>query len=823
MAAAAATVAAPHARGANDTWKTAASGTWGLNASWADNSVPTNSDQATFNLAGTYTANFDFTTAAIQNLSVLNGGTNVRFQTAPFTGGPFTLNVTSASGGRDATLLGGSVLTLGGTAIVPPSALHLNVGDDLFVGTGSTLNVTRASQLAANDCLVNTGSLNFSSGGDGTFVNMQIGIAAGPATTAVSGAGATLNTSGTFDVGIGATALLTIQGGGTASQTGAARLGVNGGSTGTLTVNGAGSIWAPGSAVDIGVSGTGVLNVQGGGAFSCTGNGNRRIGVNSGSTGAVTVSGAGSSWTTSSTSNVVEIGSGGTGTLAITNGGFVSFVSLSGICPATIGAGTSSQGTVTVNGNGSTWNCGDLLVGDEGRGTLLIEAGGSVSSQQSRISGSGDSAVTVTGEGSTWAYDTLVMSSNSSLRIEAGGAVSGSDASIQFGTATVTGPGSTWTTEGIASIGGSFFGSSSVVVTGAGSSWTIAGDLRMIPVVFVSIVNGATLSILDGGVVTVGGSIVGINSGPSSIILDGSTLDMTRHNIGGAGGAAIDALDIRSGTLKNVAQINNGAGLTKTTAGTLALDGTNTYTGTTTVSAGTLVFNTTYTSGSALDVADGAVAKIGQSLATPNNVVLRTPTISTNATGKLDVSDNKIIMPGASVAAVTALVRSGLNGGGWDGSGIVTSMLDALASLTTIGVATAAQTGHTGGTFGGVSVTDNDVLVMYTYAGDANLDGTINPDDYALISFNDPNPAAKGYFNGDFNYDGDINADDFASIDFNFNAQGAPFPTGGALNAVAAVPEPAGLGIPGALLVACARRGRRVSEVGEIYRSPLSP
>ncbi len=130
----------------------------------------------------------------------------------------------------------------------------------------------------------------------------------------------------------------------------------------------------------------------------------------------------------------------------------------------------------------------------------------------------------------------------------------------------------------------------------------------------------------------------------------------------------------------------------------------------------------------------------------------------------------------------------------------------ALNSLTTLAVATADQAGLTGGTFGGNPVIGTDVLVMYTYAGDANLDGTINPDDYANISFNDPNPNAHGYYNGDFNYDGDINADDFALIDFNFNAQGAPFPSNAAIDHTVAVPDPSGIISVSALVLPRRRR-----------------
>ncbi len=66
----------------------------------------------------------------------------------------------------------------------------------------------------------------------------------------------------------------------------------------------------------------------------------------------------------------------------------------------------------------------------------------------------------------------------------------------------------------------------------------------------------------------------------------------------------------------------------------------------------------------------------------------------------------------------------------------------------------AAITGITKTTFGGVAVLPADVLVMYTYAGDANLDGRINADDYFQIDSNygkDP-PGTVSSAKGDFNY-----------------------------------------------------------------------
>ncbi len=60
--------------------------------------------------------------------------------------------------------------------------------------------------------------------------------------------------------------------------------------------------------------------------------------------------------------------------------------------------------------------------------------------------------------------------------------------------------------------------------------------------------------------------------------------------------------------------------------------------------------------------------------------------------------------------------------------------------------------------------------MKYTYAGDANLDGVINGDDYSLID-NGFNTGLSGWQNGDFNYDGSISAADYSIIDNAFVMQ----------------------------------------------------
>ncbi len=92
---------------------------------------------------------------------------------------------------------------------------------------------------------------------------------------------------------------------------------------------------------------------------------------------------------------------------------------------------------------------------------------------------------------------------------------------------------------------------------------------------------------ITGGTVSVGGNINVTGSGTknATLTLDGGSLDMTDGNIG-AGGANGITFNARSGTLKNLNQLNGGADLTKTTTGLLVMEGANTYTGATLVNEG---------------------------------------------------------------------------------------------------------------------------------------------------------------------------------------------------------------------------------------------
>ncbi len=119
---------------------------------------------------------------------------------------------------------------------------------------------------------------------------------------------------------------------------------------------------------------------------------------------------------------------------------------------------------------------------------------------------------------------------------------------------------------------------------------------------------------IAGGTLTVGGNMTENAANAvgadviSSVTLQGGTLDMT------GGTVKVDTFTLDSGTLKNLGQFNSGdtvgADLVKTGAGTLNIDGSNTFTGATLINAGTVALITAGTNNiansSQIVVADGA-------------------------------------------------------------------------------------------------------------------------------------------------------------------------------------------------------------------------
>ena len=115
--------------------------------------------------------------------------------------------------------------------------------------------------------------------------------------------------------------------------------------------------------------------------------------------------------------------------------------------------------------------------------------------------------------------------------------------------------------------------------------------------------------------------------------------------------------------------------------------------------------------------------------------------------------------------------------GTWDGDGIASGVAGTNSGKYALGVAEASDvlgiTGSQTALFDGETVDATAILIKFTYAGDANLDGAITGDDYFQIDSAFPT-GGHSWFNGDFNYDGSITGDDYFLIDSNFAAQGPP-------------------------------------------------
>jgi hypothetical protein len=182
---------------------------------------------------------------------------------------------------------------------------------------------------------------------------------------------------------------------------------------------------------------------------------------------------------------------------------------------------------------------------------------------------------------------------------------------------------------------------------------------------------------------------------------------------------------------------------------------------------------------SAISVAAGAKLELAASQTSAGRTVLVVNSLSIAQGGLLDLANNDLIVRNGSGGSVATWLDEGFNYGGpaWAGAtGIISSSAAATPRLMALGDLTENTAGQS---FDRLTVYAGDVLVKYTYIGDANLDGKVDGSDYSLIDGTFVNEqgsktAIGGWFMGDFNRDGVVDGSDYSLIDNAFNNQGAP-------------------------------------------------
>jgi autotransporter-associated beta strand protein len=710
------------------------------------------------------------------------GGAVPNFSTtAVATGG---ISHSSGNGfARRATLNGSSTIS-GGT---------LDVFDTLSVGGAgiASLSITGGTVTAGQIVLAAPGQIATMSLGSGA--TLQVGpLVSGGGTAAFSLNGGTIRATSANSLAISAPTTVAAAGG-TIDTNGFNGSAGNLSGSGTLSKIGGGTLTLNGN--NAGYSGE--INLIAGGITLATAAANS-------STGAITASGGTTvSVTTSGASTPLTLVGGASVTL--TAGGLTYNGAVTGASNTTLVVSNSSTLTSNFSIGGSLTNfagtmdlaasTGNIRIGSTGSSLANFDAGDATGTFRTTFDGttnfgslSGASGTRLQGSTNGTTSSTYVIGGNNTPTTTFAG-------TITDGTNTTPTPLHITKT-----------GTGTLVLSNASSTYTGATKISG------GVLSVATLA--TGGLPSSSGQST---NAAANLVLDGGTLRYT----GGAGSTDhAFTLTANGGTIERTGtgtfDFTSSAAFAQSGAGdrTLMLAGTSTattnlYAGIGDPSSGKTSLSksgpgTWRLAGAAVRSYSGDTTVNGGTLALPaagGTRVIRTGGLTIGAAAKLDLGDGKLITTSAPGSATSGVydgvqghVQRAANSGAWSGFGLTTTMPDAASGLTSIGVASGAQFRGLGpgdtDVFMGQTITAASTVAMYTYAGDANLDGAITGDDYSSIDFAILTPGASGWGNGDFNYDGQITGDDYSAIDFNLLAQGAPFPTSALVAGVTTVPEP---------------------------------
>jgi hypothetical protein len=175
-----------------------------------------------------------------------------------------------------------------------------------------------------------------------------------------------------------------------------------------------------------------------------------------------------------------------------------------------------------------------------------------------------------------------------------------------------------------------------------------------------------------------------------------------------------------------------------------------------------------------------AVVSTGIILGADDNLFAGSSQIIRDSVETVDVTKNSLVFHSTSfarladLASLTAAIASARANGRWSGPGITSSEAAANRGAT-LGILLNDSGDGTPiyQTFAAQAVGPNDILIKFTYNGDATLDGFLNADDFALIDAGFVTHSS-GFRHGDFDYSGTIDADDYFLIDRTFSDQASP-------------------------------------------------
>ena len=258
-------------------------------------------------------------------------------------------------------------------------------------------------------------------------------------------------------------------------------------------------------------------------------------------------------------------------------------------------------------------------------------------------------------------------------------------------------------------------------------------------------------------------------------------------------------------------------GLTKNNAGTMEVD-TN-IPGTATVNGGKLILGNS--------VAVGTLSISGSNTAQLSSGTYNIGSLSLSPTATLDVTNSEVILSYTTsdpISSIAAFLKSGYNGGHWNGPGIISSSAQSLTNGLRYGVGWSDGADQINGHSVVSGLSSGQIEMKYTLLGDANLDGTVNGSDFSILAA-DFGQGATSWDEGNFAFTPAVNGTDFAALAANFGqgdsgasvsvsqadiaaldafalANDLPLPT------IAPIPEPASVGLILAGITFTARRRR---------------